>query len=576
VYRELAEAKPQRGVLLRLAECYLKLERYEDASAVLERTVADGGQDFFTAMLSAGIADGHEIQLNQLGRLGEAAQKDAEASAALDEAERLRPGSPLPHVRRAQRLVREYRRTRKMTLLDDARLHLVRAEEAAAGDESISRVRVEIYSLKGDVRGAVGELNRLLERNPGNVAARRMLVQIYAESGDQDLAMASIDEAITRNPTIALWHEAKGDLLVLMSRDVVARDPDAVNLLLSRAIPEFRKAYELQPNGARLAKYAETALAGDAPAYVDVAEMVSAREELVEDRPLLRSAYARALSGVGRRDEAIEQMRVAYGEHRKLLETGRVVSRAGLVSWLRGLQAVMSDRGPAEYEQFVTELANGRLDSLEQLWAARVWVTIGPEGLSRAIELVHMALTQCPADDTALRALLELDLGQFEVVAENIPAAVEAFERALEIEPDNVLALNNVAYLYAENLNDPDRALPYAERAMAAVSYEEGTVLDTLGWTYYRVGRYDEAEEYLRRSTKARPTPDNHLHLARVLFETTKDLDRQAAAERLRTTRTYLNRAAELQPSEELQMEIDRLAEEIEAWASSSGQRLRR
>jgi tetratricopeptide (TPR) repeat protein len=246
------------------------------------------------------------------------------------------------------------------------------------------------------------------------------------------------------------------------------------------------------------------------------------------------------------------------------------------VSWLRGLQAVMSDRGPAEYEQFVTELANGRLDSLEQLWAARVWVTIGPEGLSRAIELVHMALTQCPADDTALRALLELDLGQFEVVAENIPAAVEAFERALEIEPDNVLALNNVAYLYAENLNDPDRALPYAERAMAAVSYEEGTVLDTLGWTYYRVGRYDEAEEYLRRSTKARPTPDNHLRPPRVLFETTKGLDRQAAAERLRTTRTYLNRAAELQPSEELQMEIDRLAEEIEAWASSSGQRLRR
>ena len=53
--------------------------------------------------------------------------------------------------------------------------------------------------------------------------------------------------------------------------------------------------------------------------------------------------------------------------------------------------------------------------------------------------------------------------------------------------------------------------------------------------------------------------------------ETTKDLTGEPAETPLSTPRTYLNRAAELQPSKELQMEIDRLAEEIEAWASSSG-----
>jgi tetratricopeptide (TPR) repeat protein len=235
----------------------------------------------------------------------------------------------------------------------------------------------------------------------------------------------------------------------------------------------------------------------------------------------------------------------------------------------------MSDRGPQEYERFVTEAAGGQLDSAEQLWAARVWVTSGPEGLSRAIELVHMALAQCPLDDTSLRAQLELDLGQFEVVAGNIQAAVEAFERALEFEPENVLALNNAAYIFAEHLNDYEKALVYAERAVAAAP-NEGTVLDTLGWTYYHVGDYEKAENYLRDSTKARPTPDNHLHLARVLFETAKTLEGRAATDRLNLTRTYLNRAAELRPSEELQQEIDQLAEEIETWASSSGQRLRR
>jgi tetratricopeptide (TPR) repeat protein len=585
LYRDLAGPEAGRNVLLRLAESYLKLERYEEASAVLERAVAAGGQDFFTAMLSAGIADGHGDQLITEGRTDEADRKYAQGSAALDEAERLMPNSPLPHVRRAQRLVSTYRRSGRMTLLDDAMLHLDRAEAAAAGAESVSRVRVEIFRLKGDARGAIGELTRLLRRTPGNVVARNLLVQIYAESGNQDLAMATIDEAITRNPTIALWHEAKGDLLVLMSQDprVASRDPDAPPKLIAEAVQEFREAYDLQPNGARLAKYAETALVGgaatrdeaaDAAAHAEVAETVSASVQLVKGRPLLRSLYARALSRVGRYDEAMEQMRAAYGEHRQLIESGRV-GATGLVNWLRALQVVMGDHGPAAYEQFVTEMAGGRLDSVEQLWAARVWVTSGPEGISRAIELVHMALAQAPEDDTVLRAQLELDLGQFEVVAGNIPAAVEAFERALVVDPKNVLALNNAAYIYAEHLNDPVKALPYAERAVAEMP-GEGTVLDTLGWTYYRVGRYEEAEEHLRRSTRARPTPDNHLHLARVLFETTKGLDRQAAADRLRTTRTYLNRAAELRPSEELQMEIDRLAEEIEAWASGSGLRLRR
>ncbi|MHC4900808.1 MAG: tetratricopeptide repeat protein [Planctomycetota bacterium] len=595
VYRELADARPQRGVLLRLAECYLKLEQYEDASAALEGAVADGGRDFVTAMLSAGIADGHGDQLVQQGRRIEADQKYAEASAALDEAERLSPRSPLPHVRRAQRLVGEYQRTRKMTLLDDAMLDLDRAEEAAVGAVSVSRVRVDIYRIrrddqlaraadlraKGDERGAraaelrardhersaVGELTRLLERTPDNVAARKLLVQIYAESDSTDRALATIEEAIIRNPTIALWREGKGDLLVLMTQ--ATRDPNEATRLLAESVEEFREAHELQPSGGRLAKYAETALAIDPPLYTEVAETVSAWEEFVEGSPLLRSLYARALSGVGRYDEALQQMRVAYREHRQimerqLLETGKV-NPAGLLNWLRSLQAVMSDRGPAEYEQFVTEQAGGRPDAAEQLWAARVWVASGREGLSRGIELVRLALDQCPADDTSLRARLEFDLGQFEVVAENIPAAVAAFERALEIEPDNVLALNNAAYIYAEHMNDPAKALPYAERAVAERP-DEATFLDTLGWTYYRVGRHGEAEEYLRRAIKARPTADNHLHLARVLFETTKDLKGQPAAERLRTTRTYLNRAAELQPSEDLQTEIDRLAEEIDAW----------
>jgi tetratricopeptide (TPR) repeat protein len=556
LYRGLAETLGERSVLLRLAECHLKLQQYQEASAVVEQAIADGGQDFFTAMLSADIVDGHGDELSEQERLEEASRKYAEADAALAEAQRLRPSSPLPNVRRAQRLIDEYRRSAKMTLLDDAMLHLDRAEEAAAGAEMVSRVRVEVYRLKGDARGATGELTRLLERAPNNEPARRLLIQLYAETGDGDRALDVIDEAIDRNPTIAMWREAKGDLLVLMNR-------------IPAAVAEFREAFDLGPSGGRLAKYAETALVGAAPAYADVAETVSSALELVEGHPLLRAQYARALNGVGRYDDAIQQMEDAYRELRQRLDAGEG-NRSGIVNWLRALQEVIGDRGPQEYERFVTELANGRLSGVEQWWIARSWVDSGPEGPSRAIALVHSALAECPADDTVLRAQLQLDLGQFEVVAGNIPAAAEAFDRAIEIEPDNVLALNNAAFIYAERLDDLAKALPYAERAVA-VRPNEATILDTLGWIYYRLGRHEEAEEYLRRAVKISPTANNHFHLATVLFETHKDLESERAARQRGTAQTYLQRAAELQPSAELQMEIDRLAEEIDTWAKRSG-----
>jgi tetratricopeptide (TPR) repeat protein len=411
---------------------------------------------------------------------------------------------------------------------------------------------VEVYREKRDLRGAIGELTRLLKRTPDSVPARKLLVQLYVQSRNPDRAMATIDEAISRNPTLALWHEAKGDLLVLLGR-------------LEDATPEFREAYTLQPNGSRLAKYAEMALANDPPAYADLEAAVSSTPELVDGRPLLRNLYARALSGVGRNDDAMQQMRVAYREHREKLDAG-TTTRAAQVNWLRSLQSVMADQEPAEYERFITELADGQPEAVELLWIGRVWAASGPEGLNRGIELLHTALVRCPADDTALRAQLELDLGQFEVAVGNVQTAVEAFERALEIEPNNVLALNNAAFIYAEHLGAPGKALPYAERAVAEVP-TEGTVLDTLGWTYYRVGRYEEAEEFLRRSIKARPMADNHLHLAFVLFETARDLEPEPGAKRLDNARTYLRRAAELGPPPDLQTEIDRLAEEIEALA---------
>lgn len=89
--------------------------------------------------------------------------------------------------------------------------------------------------------------------------------------------------------------------------------------------------------------------------------------------------------------------------------------------------------------------------------------------------------------------------------------AISQYRAVLEIDGANVMALNNLAYILAPT--DPDNALAYAQKALAAVP-DNATVQDTIGWIYCRKGIYDTALRYLRTSVDREPTPKRQFHLA--------------------------------------------------------------
>src|SRR4029078_5916000 len=67
------------------------------------------------------------------------------------------------------------------------------------------------------------------------------------------------------------------------------------------------------------------------------------------------------------------------------------------------------------------------------------------------------------------------------------PAAIGRFRRIIEIQPTNVLALNNLAYALAVRSNLPAERLPLAKQA-AALAPQNGDVLDTWAWIEHLVG----------------------------------------------------------------------------------------
>src|SRR4029077_9133391 len=70
--------------------------------------------------------------------------------------------------------------------------------------------------------------------------------------------------------------------------------------------------------------------------------------------------------------------------------------------------------------------------------------------------------------------------------------ARDAYEKLLALKPDSVSALNNLAYLYAEHLNQLDRGYELAEKART-LEQNAAEIADTLGWILYRRGDYQQA-----------------------------------------------------------------------------------
>jgi tetratricopeptide (TPR) repeat protein len=90
------------------------------------------------------------------------------------------------------------------------------------------------------------------------------------------------------------------------------------------------------------------------------------------------------------------------------------------------------------------------------------------------------------------------------------------FEKALQLDPQNHLAMNDYAYALAEDGRDLEKALRLVRRAIAIKS-NVGAYYDTHGWVLYKLGRYEEALRELRLAVQLAPdTHELRYHLAAV------------------------------------------------------------
>ncbi|QGX40734.1 tetratricopeptide repeat protein [Permianibacter aggregans] len=130
-----------------------------------------------------------------------------------------------------------------------------------------------------------------------------------------------------------------------------------------------------------------------------------------------------------------------------------------------------------------------------------------------AYALIDEYLQSNPDDIEALysRSLLAAQLGQ--------PERTEAdLRRLLTIDPNHVDALNALGYTLADLGRNLDEAQMLIERAYRAKP-TSAAILDSMGWLHYRLGKLEQARDYLSRAWALDDDAEIAAHYGEVLWK---------------------------------------------------------
>ena len=105
------------------------------------------------------------------------------------------------------------------------------------------------------------------------------------------------------------------------------------------------------------------------------------------------------------------------------------------------------------------------------------------------------------------------------------PKAESDFKKALSLNPDQPQVLNYLGYSWVDQGMNLLPALEMIQKAVAA-SPNDGYIIDSLGWAYFRLGRYDEAVTQLEQAVQLRSTdPEINDHLGDAYWRAGRKLE---------------------------------------------------
>jgi len=165
-------------------------------------------------------------------------------------------------------------------------------------------------------------------------------------------------------------------------------------------------------------------------------------------------------------------------------------------------------RALARIDNLVQDKKSPEVEELK----VEILVSCGQE--KKAVERIEKLIEENPDEHVGL-----LWYSNFLSQREKTDKAVELLESLLQKQPDNALLKNNLAYSLIEANRDPQRSRRLLEESLHAEP-DSGPTLDSMGWLYYKEGKFEQALGYIYQAAGTMATPDPEVldHLGDTVY----------------------------------------------------------
>lgn len=410
-------------------------------------------------------------------------------------------------------------------------------------------LQAQFWVSKQDYAKAIELLQKLQSAYPGQPNVKYQLGRAYLQNGEPEKAATVLREAVTLLPDFAEaafmlaqidLRSGRAEAVIPAMKRILEKRPG-----LMRAAIAMADAYQVLGRNNEALEVMRSVVTS-APASVDYrlrlarmllqAGQAEAARAAVEKALELSPNDPAAMAQLVELDLAAGAVEAAEARAKELLAAKPQSAAAHVV--MAQLHARREAWSEAEAELLkAIELDAGFSDAYDLL----IQVQVSAGKLPEALQQVESLLARTPDDPRAVKRAAMLYSQQ-----KDYEKAAAQFERLLTLAPEP-MAMNNLAYIYSEQLNKADRAFELARQAREmrqgvelastpAIRLEAASIADTLGWLLYKRGDYQQAYALAgEAAAHLGENPEVQFHLGMSAYEVGE----------LEAARTALKRATE-------------------------------
>lgn len=421
-------------------------------------------------------------------------------------------------------------------------------EKALAQDpenQELRRAYAETLMSGGRLAAARTQLEKILKTDPEDGSTYLRMAQIDRQQGQYDRARQELTRAqnLLTDSREVLFEEAQVE-------DIVGNDDRAIQIL-----QDLIKQSE-RPDGRYTA-----AEAGNRGIFLERLGLIYRSQEKF-DQALTAFKQVVALGGnFAPRGEAMiaETFRISRQPEKALEEVGAAIQKYPEDRALRELRAtLLGERGDVDHAaQELRAMLKGTPEDRE-VYVALAQVYSQARRYPDAEAATSQALKLSPRKEDQEYA--RFMLGAIYEREKKYDLAEEQFKNVLTVNPLNAAASNYLGYMLADRGVRLEESLRYIKTAVQ-LEPNNGAYLDSLGWAYFKMNRYDLAGPHLEKAAHLISNdPTIHEHLGHLYLRVGKKTLAEEEWERaLKTWPTAVSSDFDSEQATKLRKQLDEL-----------------